>query len=344
MNLVLLLAALLQFQPVSNDPTWVVVKTDVVTDEGQLSLHRLNSEGERGPAMFSDVGLVDGRLSLNPAVPLSRGGRYEVVLTDGSGAVLEAAKYHVPEAMVSKAPKVAAVYPSASELPANLLKFYLYFDQPMREGREIFDLVQVLKEDGQPVFAPWRRQELWSDDAKRLTLWVHPGRVKQGVNLRKEQGPVLSPGKSYTLQVSGKMRGANGLPLGEPFRLEFVASGEIHERINTKSWDIETPALGSLDPLMVRPTRELDHALLARHLEIRDPDGAKVEVAVVTGRKGNGWLMKPAKPWSEGRYRLLIGEYLEDLSGNTAARVFDTDLTLEEEDVRNVERVFVIVP
>jgi len=42
-----------------------------------------------------------------------------------------------------------------------------------------------------------------SGDAKRLSLWIHPGRIKNGVNLREELGPVLEPNRKYTLVLSG---------------------------------------------------------------------------------------------------------------------------------------------
>ena len=41
---------------------------------------------------------------------------------------------------------------------------------------------------------PFRETELWSEDGRRLTLWLHPGRQKTGVNLNTEIGPVLDPG------------------------------------------------------------------------------------------------------------------------------------------------------
>ena len=92
-----------------------------------------------------------------------------------------------------------AIFPSAEVLPANHLKFYVHFPEPMREG-VFLDYCALLDEHGQPVLEPFRETELWSDDRRRLTLWLHPGRQKAGVNLNVEFGPVLEPGRRYTLR------------------------------------------------------------------------------------------------------------------------------------------------
>ena len=55
---------------------------------------------------------------------------------------------------------------------------------------------------GIPVEEPFRETELWSDDGKRLTLWLHPGRQKTGVNLNMDLGPVLEPRRRYALEIA----------------------------------------------------------------------------------------------------------------------------------------------
>src|SRR6186713_2761613 len=79
------------------------------------------------------------------------------------------------------APRVDAVYPSAATLPANHLKFYIHFSAPMRQG-VFLDHCKLLDDHGRMIMTePFRETELWSEDGKRLTLWLHPGRQKTGV-------------------------------------------------------------------------------------------------------------------------------------------------------------------
>jgi hypothetical protein len=91
-----------------------------------------------------------------------------------------------------KGPSITAIHPGTDRLPANHLKFYLHFSQPMQQG--VFQRhCALLDQNGKPVVEPFRETELWSADRKRLTLWLHPGRQKTGVNLNDEFGPVLQP-------------------------------------------------------------------------------------------------------------------------------------------------------
>lgn len=221
---------------------------------------------------------------------------------------------------------VEAVYPANAELPANLLKFYLHFSRPMREGREIFDHIRLLDADGKAVEGPWRETELWTADARRLTLWIHPGRVKQGVNLRDELGPVLQPGTHYTLVVDAALRDAAGQPLAREFRLSFQAAPEVHERLDLAGWEISAPKAGTREPLRVVVRWPLDHALALRCLRIHAAEGevpGKAALAV----DERTWTFIPDNAWLAIPHTLTADPWLEDLAGNTFERAFDRDLT-----------------
>src|SRR5689334_1054660 len=82
---------------------------------------------------------------------------------------------------LAPAPCVEALYPGAATLPANHLKFYVHFSVPMRQG-VFMDYCKLLDDHGRMVPEPFRETELWSEDGRRLTLWLHPGRQKTGVN------------------------------------------------------------------------------------------------------------------------------------------------------------------
>ena len=64
---------------------------------------------------------------------------------------------------------------------------------------------------GKAVEEPFRETELWSADGKRLTLWIHPGRQKTGVNLNLDLGPVLKPHRHYVLEISSAWKSESGV-------------------------------------------------------------------------------------------------------------------------------------
>jgi hypothetical protein len=203
----------------------------------------------------------------------------------------------------------------------------------MREGREVLERIRLLDEAGSEVASPWRDLELWNADATRLSLFVHPGRIKQGVNLRVELGPVLEPGRCYTLVVGGDLLDARGVPLGHDRRLSFTATGELRERIDVLRWRIVEPAAGSTAPLSVEFGRMLDDALARRCLIVQDAAGAKVPGRAELLDDGRGWSFVPATTWSSQRYALVVDPVLEDVCGNSPRRAFDVDLEAPQVEV-----------
>lgn len=283
-----------------------------------------DGQGAAGPAMLGTYERRGGTLTFTPRFRLAAGARYRATLTTAAGAF--DAGYRVPADPPAKPAVVQAVYPTDDALPANLLKFYLHFSKPMREGPAVFDRIKLVRGDGEVVEDPWRRTELWNEDATRLTLWVHPGRIKEGVNLRDEIGPVLEPGRRYTLVVGGDLPDATGRPLAAAFRKTFRTTEPVRVAVEVTDWTLAAPKSGTREPLDVRFPRPLDHALLGRSPAVRNGAGEPVAGRVVVGPRERSWAFRPDRPWEAGTYTLTVHAGLEDLAGNTILRPFDLDL------------------
>ena len=218
------------------------------------------------------------------------------------------------------------IFPSAEVLPANHLKFYLHFPEPMRQGVFLAHCA-LLEERGGVVREPFRETELWSDDRRRLTLWLHPGRQKTGVNLNSEFGPVLEPDRRYTLRISGRWPTERGPNLGADVEKTFRTGARVTAQLDTTRWTIVAPPAGTMLPLEIRFPAPLDHALLVRCLRVVDAALASVagDLRIPPGEQA--WLFTPRLPWSAAEYHLLSEAVLEDLAGNSLARPFEVDLT-----------------
>jgi hypothetical protein len=286
------------------------------------------SDTGAAPAMLGAYECSGDTLTFTPRFRLAAGQSYRVTLVTKAGTVQ--AEYRVPATPPAKPTTVSAVYPTADELPANQLKFYLHFSKPMREGPAIFDRIKLLADDGEEVEDPWRRTELWNEDATRLTLWIHPGRIKEGVNLRDELGPVLEPNRKYTLVVSEKALDSDGRPLGTAFKKTFRTTPAVRAALEVKDWKLAAPKSGTTQALEVRFPRPLDHALLTRSLTVRDASGELVTGKVSIGERELSWSFQPARAWKPGNYTLTAHESLEDLAGNTLLRPFDLNLNAPE--------------
>jgi hypothetical protein len=290
--------------------------------------------GAAGPPIFGEYRGYPNHISFAPKFALVRGATYRATAFDGvTGRVVGTKDYRVPTLAERMPTVVQSITPSGKVLPANVLRFYITFSRPMREGREVLERIKLFDDAGNEIASPWRDVELWNADATRLTLYLHPGRIKQGVNLREQLGPILLPSKRYALVVGSDLRDANGTPLGREFRHEFSTSAEVRSRIDVAAWKVAAPAVGTREPLRIEFDRPLDAALAVRLIRIRDAAGRDVvgTSQLVDGERTR--LFTPAAIWKAERYVVEADPTLEDQAGNTPTRVFDTDLSAPTVDI-----------
>jgi len=88
-------------------------------------------------------------------------------------------------------PFVEEVYPTTSQIPENILRFYVYFSEPIKDGSTIKS-IHIFNEDNVEVnlydtnssatgIFLETLEELWSPDYQRITLILDPGRVKNRI-------------------------------------------------------------------------------------------------------------------------------------------------------------------
>jgi hypothetical protein len=233
-----------------------------------------------------------------------------------------------PAAAPAAAPQLLVIYPTAPELPANHLKFYLHFSRPMRQG-VFLEHCRLLDDQGQVLPGVFRETELWNQAGDRLTLWFHPGRQKTGVNLNDEFGPVLLPGRHYRLVISGSWPSAEGVPMGKDVEKSFTAVERATEQLDVKTWRVTARAPGARTALQVEFPAPLDHSLLSHCLRLKDSAGQPVAGTASIGKEEKSWQFVPESPWRSGVYQLEADSILEDLAGNSLARPFEVDITAD---------------
>jgi hypothetical protein len=281
--------------------------------------------GEGKPSSVPLAGtysLVGAQLRFRPSLPLLPGQTYTARL-ERPGLSLRA-EHRTTAPAPAAAPKLVAIYPTSDRLPANHLKFYLVFSEPMETG-VFLRHCRLVDARGREVEAPFRETELWSPDGRRLTLWFHPGRQKAGVNLNVEFGPVLHEGGEYRLVIDGRWRSAHGAPLGSDVAKVFRAITPLHEQLATRDWKVHAPAAGTHEPLRVVFPHPLDWATLHRMLRVTSATG-EVAGTVAVERGEQEWRLVPERPWNSGAYTLRVQTALEDHAGNSLARPFEVNL------------------
>ena len=272
-----------------------------------------------------------------PRFPFVAGMRYSLVVDrppqDGSDCGPTVLQIQRPTLESAPAASVVAIYPDVAQVPVNLLKFYVRFSEPMSEGRAE-RAVRVFRDDtGEPidgVFVPMD-PELWDSARQRLTMLLDPARIKHGLVPNMEVGYPLIEGVPFRLFIGPEFRDATGRALKAGAERRYEVGPEVRSRIDPGQWRLTVPAIGSLQSLSVEFERPLDHALLQRCLWVKGPPGTQLAGQARSGAGEGSWTFTPESPWTQGAHQLVVELQLEDLAGNSPVRVFDRDMT-EQDD------------
>ncbi len=271
-----------------------------------------------------------GSMCFVPRFPFAGGVRYSL-LVGSAGDTERAEIWEIvrPSPEVASTTEVVAIYPTAAELPVNLLRVYVHFSAPMSEGWAARAITVSSADTGETlegVFLP-PEPELWDAQRKRLTMLLDPGRIKRGLVPNLELGYPLVEGTTVRISIDPSFRDATGQPLRAGAERTYSIGPALRSRINPVAWRLTPPASGSQDALRVEFDRPLDHGLLQHCLSVRDGDGSTVEGVGKVGLGEWRWSFTPDAPWQTGEYALVVEPRLEDVAGNSPARVFDRDIT-----------------
>ena len=301
-----------------------------------LKINRINSEAS--VAILGNYSIETHNITFTPLIPFTRGLEYEVRLRNARIGAFE-----VPLADAADAPKLLDIFPSQDTLPENLLKIYLHFSQPMREGKSN-DYVFLIKNDSDTVRGAFLnlQPELWNEDRTVLTLWLDPGRIKRDLHPNTQLGAPLQKNGRYRIVVSPAWKDQQGTPLPQRYTKSFVTIQRDSLSPVPGDWRLVPPGGGTLQPLKVEFRESLDHSLIAESLIIGDENGKAIRGKWEVGEEEKSVYFTPAENWQAGHYALNARTILEDLAGNNLNRPFDRDVTRKGTEARSEE--FVRVP
>ena len=230
---------------------------------------------------------------------------------------------------------VVDIYPSARVVPRNLLRLYVRFSTPMRDG-QVAGHVKLVGGGGATMVGALFsvEYELWDREGRRLTLLLDPARIKRGLVPHEEAGYPLEVGAEFEVVVDQGFLDASGAPMTAATVRGYEVGGDERRRVDPTGWKVSVPSGRSHQPLEVGFDRPLDHELLGACLRVLGPDGRSVDGTVSVAGGELSWSLTPSRPWDLGPHRLCVDPILEDLAGNSLSRVFDRDLTSRDDDPR----------
>jgi len=312
------LAALAELKPGSEE--WAKILA--------VYVDRPEKDRKGQPSLLGTHRLDKGTLRFESRFPLAKGVKYRVVLNAPAvkPKTMEVVLL-IPRPERKSVASVTQVYPTGTQMPENLLRFYIYFNVVMGQG-DSYRFIRLLGPDGREVDTPFLEldQELWTPDGLRLTVFFDPGRIKRGLLPRKEAGPALEEGKSYTLVIDRAWTDGEGAPMRESWRRTFKVGPPDDTPPHEKTWKLTPPAAESKTALKVLFPKPMDHALLGRLVWVEDAAGKRVAGKGAVEKGETSWTFSPTGAWNKGAYRLVADMRLEDVCGNNIRQPFEIDV------------------
>ena len=284
------------------------------------------------PAILGAYRVHESTIQFQPQFPLEPGLRYVAAfyparLPGAGDGQFVSATFELPPRNPKPVTVVRQIYPSASVLPENLLKFYVYFSAPMSRGH-IYDHIHLRNDAGKDIDLPFLEidEELWDPTMTRLTLFIDPGRIKRGVTPLEEVGPALENGKRYTLFIDKQWKDGTGTVLKETFRKTFAVGPPDREPVDPAKWKIQSPRPATREPLSITFPESMDHALAQRVIRVMSGLNQPVDGSTALENEERRWTFIPARSWSRGLHALSVQTTIEDLAGNNIGKAFEVDL------------------
>ena len=283
----------------------------------------------------------DDAIVFKPVVPFTPGLIYEIFYQKKIvGSV------SIPIPANAKQTVLVNLFPTADTVPENLLKIYLQFSAPMREG-EALQYVHLLNENKdtlQDIFLDLPT-ELWNKERTELTLWLDPGRIKRDLIPNRKMGNPLKKGNWYTLVVSPGWKDVQGFSLTKTIEKNFFVEGRDGHVPELTSWNIQTPKAGTNQPLQISFGEPLDYFLLGETISILNHKNEIIPGEIQITDRERRIAFTPQQFWKQGNYRIQVKAILEDLAGNNLNRLFDRDTKTQKQvfDKDVFEREFVII-
>ena len=278
---------------------------------------------DHGP-IFGTVRIDGNALLFRPAANLLLGERYKATFDPsalGPGSGFPKGRIEKLYTVGPARPRLAAIYPLARELPANIDRFHIIFTEPMqREGAlahlRLRNPIRVNDDMDWKVLRPKLQ---WSKDSRRCTVRFDKAVAKVGL---------LKSGVRYRLVVSGEWKSTHGLPLGRDASKFFTAVDTDKSEPQPDKWTVNFPKKsGKHQPIRCKMRELIDWISWKAEARIVDEQGKPVAGRFAFLSGGSVWNFYPDAAWQGGDYRLLIGQHLHDLCGNVVTGELKTDPT-----------------
>ena len=268
--------------------------------------------------------LKNSILSFTPMNQLGEGLEFEVQYYMGNDTVKK--RFLTPSAPVPVAspPEVEEIFPLTDRIPKNILIFHVRFNQQMLDDPQAFLHVKITDSKGEEKKMAWRHKSHWLDDSKVLVLMIHPGRIKRGIDYKKEElGDLFTIGESYTLEVTPEIKNQYHKPLLKTYTKRFTITPEDRKIPEIKFNQFQFPGANTLEPLTLTFSEGMDYASIFEEIKILDSKGQEISGSIAYTGHDSIFHYIPKKQWEQTKYEIKFGKLVADFAHNRLNSPFE---------------------
>ncbi|MBC7850360.1 MAG: hypothetical protein H7Y31_11520 [Chitinophagaceae bacterium] len=287
-------------------------------------------------SILGSIDLSGDSIFFRPYIPFTKGDSYRVKFNNVVIAIVR-----IPEP-TGPAPEIVNIYPTNDTVPVNLLKLYIAFSIPMREGKWRDNIV-LIKNGVDTVSDAFLDVdlELWNNEHTVLTIWFDPGRVKRGLQPNEKLGSPLHEKQKYELLVLKNLEDVDGRILRTGGSKRFFVNDRDSESPHVDDWLIRIPKSDTRTALHFSFGESLDAMLLENSISINYNEHGLAGVFEPINKERELRFI-PEASWQVGEYEIIVDPILEDLAGNNMTRLFDNPIDSSKKIKPSLRRKFTI--
>jgi hypothetical protein len=223
------------------------------------------------------------------------------------------------------------VFPSANEIPANLLRFHLRFD----DVPDVFDISTAIRlVDAYDVVLDHvfldLNEGLWSADGLTLTVMLHPGRIKTGLVASRNLGNAFREYDGYELQLrrehlpfSQGCSPSSASATNEWVCIKrFTATPAVDTAIESQSLLLSLPSAHCFTPLSITFPRIVDRLAIENYVQLGHLTGAPLGAQIEIRDAERTIDFLPQHAWPSEPLILYFSRDFEDICGNRLSSAF----------------------
>lgn len=285
--------------------------TDVSESTEKLEIRKARSK----VAIWGEFRTKKDTLFFKPRISFVAGIDFDLISINTNETL---ASFSVKE---SKAPLsyIKSIFPTGDTLPQNTLKFYIKFSNPMQKGvaHRYIKLRNVTTGSIDNRAFHQMKYELWDDKGKTLTIYLDPSRTKSGLVLNRSLGLPLKLDMQYELLVSSEWKDIYGNNL-EGFVRSFSVSSSVHQILDENEIKITSVESG----IAIDFGRSINFHQLESEVQVLYNE--KIQRGNWNVSSNETYFFLVNEPLKAGDYTFNISSELEDISGNTFRKTFES--------------------